>query len=70
MNSVAVSCTHRTIVGSAFLLTPTHRLVAIVNSPESHFGHDRANNDSKFVFPVYAVTVDLITYMKFLVFGL
>ena len=25
---------------------------AIVNSSESHFGHDRAKNDSDFVFPV------------------
>ena len=25
---------------------------AVVNSSESHFGHDRAKNDSEFVFPV------------------
>ena len=27
-----------------------YMLGTVVNSPESHFGHDRANNDSEFVF--------------------
>ena len=28
-----------------------HILGTVVNSLESHFGHDRAKNDSEFVFP-------------------
>ena len=45
---MAVKCFGSGCVGCGL----PYMLGTVVNSPESHFGHDRANNDSEVVFPV------------------
>ena len=57
------------VVGCGCCSLP-YMLETVVNSPESHFVHDRANNDSEFVFLIYAMTADLIACGQWLVFRL
>ena len=47
-----------------------HILGTIVNSLESHFGHDRAKNDSEFIFLVLSCIRWLFACVQWLVFGL
>ena len=65
-----VSCAHCLWFWDGYFPMFIGAFGTVVNLLESHFGHDRAKNDSEFVFPVLSCNCCLISSVQWLVFRL